>query len=64
MTTAKKNLDILKEREPQLWREPLTESNLTERFFLRFACTGDFLDEDEARFPTPEELEQDDSHGC
>ena len=27
--------------------------------FLRFACTGDFLDEDEARFPTQEELEQD-----
>lgn len=27
--------------------------------FLRFACAGDFLDEDEARFPTKEELEQD-----
>ncbi len=26
--------------------------------FLRFVCTGDFLDEDEARFPTPEELEE------
>lgn len=26
--------------------------------FLRFVCTGDFLDEDEARFPTLEELEQ------
>lgn len=24
--------------------------------FLRFVCTGDFLDEDEARFPTKEEL--------
>ena len=31
MTTAKKYLDILKEREPQLWKEPLKESNLTER---------------------------------
>ena len=30
--------------------------------FLRFACTGDYLDEDEARFPTREELEQDDFH--
>ena len=27
--------------------------------FLRFACTGDYLDEDEARFPTREELERD-----
>ena len=27
--------------------------------FLRFVCTGDFLDEDEAKFPTKEELEQD-----
>ena len=26
--------------------------------FLRFVCTGDFLDEDEARFPTKEELEE------
>lgn len=26
--------------------------------FLRFVCTGDFLDEDEARFPSPEELEE------
>ena len=30
--------------------------------FLRFACTGDFLDEDEAKFPTPEELERDYSY--
>lgn len=30
--------------------------------FLRFVCTGDFLDENEARFPTPEELEQDYSY--
>ena len=27
--------------------------------FLRFVCTGDFLDEDEAKFPTKEEPEQD-----
>lgn len=27
--------------------------------FLRFVCTGDFLDEDKAKFPTPEELERD-----
>ena len=27
--------------------------------FLRFACTGDFFDEDEAKFPTKEEPEQD-----
>ena len=31
MTTARKYLDILKEREPQLWKEPLKESNFTER---------------------------------
>lgn len=31
MTTAKKYLDILKEHEPQLWKEPLKGSNLTER---------------------------------
>ena len=30
--------------------------------FLRFVCTGDFLDENEARFPTQEELEQDYSY--
>jgi len=30
--------------------------------FLRFVCTGDFLDEDEARFPTQEELERDYSY--
>ena len=27
--------------------------------FLRFVCTGDFLDENEAKFPTQEELERD-----
>lgn len=27
--------------------------------FLRFVCTGDFLDEDKAKFPTKEELERD-----
>lgn len=27
--------------------------------FLRFVCTGDFLDEDEAYFPTEEELKRD-----
>ncbi len=27
--------------------------------FLRFACTGDYLDENEAKFPTQEELERD-----
>ena len=26
--------------------------------FLRLLCTGDYLDENEARFPSPEELEQ------
>ena len=26
MTTAKKYLEILREREPQLWKEPLKES--------------------------------------
>lgn len=31
MTTAKRYLDILKEREPQLWKEPLEESNFTEK---------------------------------
>lgn len=31
MTTAKKYLDILKEREPQLWKEPLKESGFTDR---------------------------------
>lgn len=30
MTTAKKYLEILREREPQLWEEPLKESVLTE----------------------------------
>lgn len=30
--------------------------------FLRFVCTGDFLDEDEAKFPTQEELERDYSY--
>lgn len=30
--------------------------------FLRFVCTGDFLDEDEAKFPTEEELERDYSY--
>lgn len=30
--------------------------------FLRLVCTGDFLDEDEAKFPTQEELEQDYSY--
>ena len=31
MTTARKYLNILKEREPQRWKEPLTESALTEQ---------------------------------
>lgn len=31
MTVAKQYLDILKEREPQLWREPLENSSLTEQ---------------------------------
>lgn len=31
MTTAKQYLDILKEREPQLWKEPLENSSLTEQ---------------------------------
>ncbi len=30
--------------------------------FLRFVCTGDFLDENEAKFPAPEELERDYSY--
>lgn len=30
--------------------------------FLRFVCTGDFLDENEAKFPTQEELERDYSY--
>ncbi len=30
--------------------------------FLRFVCTGDFLDEDEAKFPTEEELKRDYSY--
>lgn len=30
--------------------------------FLRFICTGDFLDEDEQKFPTKEELERDYSY--
>lgn len=30
--------------------------------FLRFVCTGDFLDENEAKFPTKEELERDYSY--
>lgn len=30
--------------------------------FLRFVCTGDFLDEDERKFPTEEELERDYSY--
>ena len=29
---------------------------------LRFTCTGDFLDEDDARFPTEEEQERDCSY--
>ena len=32
MTTAKEYLDILREREPQLWKEPLKESGLTEKY--------------------------------
>lgn len=31
MTTAKKYLERLKEREPQIWKEPLEESALTEQ---------------------------------
>ncbi len=31
MTTAKKYLEILREREPQLWKEPLKESGLAEK---------------------------------
>ena len=31
MTTAKKYLEILREREPQLWKEPLKESGFTEK---------------------------------
>ena len=31
MTTARKYLNILKEREPQRWKEPLAESALTEQ---------------------------------
>jgi hypothetical protein len=31
MTTAKEYLDILREREPQLWKEPLKESGFTEK---------------------------------
>lgn len=30
--------------------------------FLRFVCTGDFLDENEAKFPTQEQLERDYSY--
>ncbi|MCI8430954.1 MAG: hypothetical protein HFI16_12000 [Lachnospiraceae bacterium] len=29
--TAKKYLEILREREPQLWKEPLKESGFTEK---------------------------------
>ena len=29
--TAKKYLEILREREPQLWKEPLKESSFTEK---------------------------------
>ena len=31
MTAAKKYLEILREREPQLWKEPLKESGFTEK---------------------------------
>jgi len=31
MTAAEKYLEILREREPQLWKEPLKESGFTEK---------------------------------
>ena len=31
MTAAKKYLEILRECEPQLWKEPLKESGFTEK---------------------------------
>lgn len=34
MTTAKKYLNLLKEREPQLWKEPMEESTFTEQDLL------------------------------
>lgn len=43
MTTAKKYLEILREREPQLWKEPLKESCFkmqgTLRYLFPFACS-------------------------